>query len=307
MSWLDLGILLFLGVHALMGVGAGFLRGLLGLLGAAAAIAIALVAAPILAGYAPAWVPWPEAVAGWMALVLAWLVVPRLAMALAPDTRANGPSPQDRAMGWIPGLAWGLLGAGCFLWLYVAFAGGLPPGNPVATLVHAWTRPALQALAGVLPGAGPQEAPPPSALEAEMLALVNAERAKAKLKPVRWDARLAEVGRAHSRDMIARGYFAHVAPGGGSVADRLRRAKLPFLTAGENLAYAPTLAIAHQGLMDSPGHRANILRPAFGRLGVGLVRLPPGSTYAPEVDGKRTARPPMGVGGYLVITQVYAN
>lgn len=307
MSWLDLGILLFLVVHALMGIGAGFLRGLLGLLGAAAAIALALVAAPFAAAHAPAWVPWPEAVAGWMTLILAWLVVPRLAMALAPDTRAKGGGGWDRFFGWIPGIAWGFLGAGCFLWLYVAFAGGLPPGHPVAAIVHDWTRPSLQAIAAMLPGTAPAQAPPVAALEREMLALVNAERRKAGLAAVRWDARLADVGRAHCQDMIARTYFAHEAPGGGTVADRLRRAKVSFASAGENLAFAPTLAIAHQGLMDSPGHRANILRPAFGRLGVGIVRLLPGATYAPEVNGKQTPRPPMGVGGYLVVTQVFAN
>ena len=307
MSWLDLGILLFLVTHALMGIGAGFLRGLLGLLGAGAAIALALVAAPRLADYLPAWVPWPEAMAGWVALVLAWLVVPRLAMMLAPDLRGGSAGVWDRVLGWIPGLAWGLLGAGCFLWLYTAFAGGLPPGHPVAALVEGWTRPTMRALASALPGAGPRVAPEPTTLEQEMLGLVNAERRKAGLAALRWDGRLAEVGRAHSRDMIARDYFAHTAPGGATVADRLRQARVGFLTAGENLAFAPTLAIAHQGLMDSPGHRANILRPAFGRLGVGIVRLAPGSPYAPLVNGKRTARPPMGVGGYLVVTQVFAN
>lgn len=305
MSWLDLGLLLFLGTHALMGVGAGFLRGLLGLLGAAAAIALALVAAPIAADYAPAWVPWPEAIAGWAALIMAWLIVPRLAMALAPDVRGGKLGGWDRALGWIPGLGWGLLGAGCFLWLYTAFAGGVPPGHPVATALHAWTRPTLQAIASVLPG--PRPAPAPTQLEQDMLGLVNAERRKAGLGALRWDGRLAEVGRAHGQDMVARNYFAHRDPAGATVAERLRATRVGFLTAGENLAFAPTLAIAHQGLMDSPGHRANILRPAFGRLGIGVVRLPAGSAYAPKVGGTQTPQPPMGVGGYLVVTQVFAN
>jgi uncharacterized protein YkwD len=43
-----------------------------------------------------------------------------------------------------------------------------------------------------------------------------------------------------------------------------------FLTAGENLAFAPTVASAHEGLMQSPGHRANILRPQFARVGIGI-------------------------------------
>ena len=41
--------------------------------------------------------------------------------------------------------------------------------------------------------------------------------------------------------------------------------------AGENLALAQTLRIAHKGLMNSPGHRANILHKSFGRLGIGIL------------------------------------
>jgi uncharacterized protein YkwD len=47
--------------------------------------------------------------------------------------------------------------------------------------------------------------------------------------------------------------------------------RVRFLAAGENLAYAHTLQIAHTGLMNSPGHRANILRKQFGRLGIGIL------------------------------------
>jgi uncharacterized protein YkwD len=51
----------------------------------------------------------------------------------------------------------------------------------------------------------------------------------------------------------------------------MREDGVRFRTAGENLALAPTLDIAHNGLMNSPGHRANILRPQFGRLGIGIL------------------------------------
>jgi uncharacterized protein YkwD len=51
----------------------------------------------------------------------------------------------------------------------------------------------------------------------------------------------------------------------------MTQAGVQFRTAGENLALAPTVRVAHTGLMNSPGHRANILRPAFGRLGIGIV------------------------------------
>jgi uncharacterized protein YkwD len=108
-------------------------------------------------------------------------------------------------------------------------------------------------------------------LEAQMLELVNQERAAAGLEPLAPDPELTEVARAHSADMFARGYFAHVSPDGQDPFDRMTRAGVTFRTAGENLALAPTVRVAHTGLMNSPGHRANILRPAFGRLGIGIV------------------------------------
>jgi uncharacterized protein YkwD len=108
-------------------------------------------------------------------------------------------------------------------------------------------------------------------LEAQMLELVNRERAEAGLQPLAADDELREVARRHSADMFARGYFAHVTPEGRDPFARIREGGITFRTAGENLALAPTLSIAHTGLMNSPGHRANILRPQFGRVGIGIM------------------------------------
>ena len=108
-------------------------------------------------------------------------------------------------------------------------------------------------------------------LEARMLELVNRERIAAGLRPLAPDAELAEVARQHSTDMFARGYFAHATPEGRDPFERMRAANIRFDTAGENLALAPTLQIAHTGLMNSPGHRANILQPDFGRVGIGIM------------------------------------
>ena len=108
-------------------------------------------------------------------------------------------------------------------------------------------------------------------LEAEMLVMVNKEREKHGLKALRADPAIAVAARKHSVDMLARGYFSHISPEGTSPFERIRKEKVPFITAGENLALAQTLTIAHNGLMNSPGHRANILRPAFGRLGIGIL------------------------------------
>ena len=108
-------------------------------------------------------------------------------------------------------------------------------------------------------------------LEKRMLDLVNQERAANGLQPLAPDPELTEVARRHSADMFARGYFAHDTPEGLSPFDRMQDANVRFLVAGENLALAPTVSIAHTGLMNSPGHRANILRPQFGRLGIGIM------------------------------------
>ncbi len=108
-------------------------------------------------------------------------------------------------------------------------------------------------------------------LEAKMLQLVNQERVAAGLKPLAADPELTEVARKHSTDMLARGYFAHATPEGRDPFDRIREANVTFLAAGENLALAPTVEVAHTGLMNSPGHRANILRPQFGRVGIGIM------------------------------------
>jgi uncharacterized protein YkwD len=108
-------------------------------------------------------------------------------------------------------------------------------------------------------------------LEAEMLALINEERAAEGLGALEADPELTEVARAHSADMLARGYFSHNTPEGLSPFDRIQQAGVPYVVAGENLALAPTLTLAHSGLMNSPGHRANILRPQFGRVGIGIL------------------------------------
>lgn len=107
--------------------------------------------------------------------------------------------------------------------------------------------------------------------ENEMIALVNGERVKAGLPPLTFGADLRTIARFHSGDMFARGYFAHLSPEGEDVAGRALKAGIDFRIIGENLAYAPSLELAHKGLMNSPGHRANILSPDFHYIGVGVA------------------------------------
>lgn len=112
--------------------------------------------------------------------------------------------------------------------------------------------------------------PDPEA-EERMLALINAERARAGLPALVVDEALRRVARAHSEDMLRRGYFSHYTPEGKSPSDRLIEASISFGVAGENIALAPHVAVAHAGLMESPGHRENILSPAFRRVGIGAM------------------------------------
>ena len=108
-------------------------------------------------------------------------------------------------------------------------------------------------------------------LEAEMLRLVNEERKKENLPVLKNDPELTIVARAHSKDMFTRGYFAHVTPDRKSPFDRMRAAGVRYSSAGENLALGQTLTICHNGLMNSPGHRANILDRSYGRIGIGIL------------------------------------
>jgi uncharacterized protein YkwD len=107
--------------------------------------------------------------------------------------------------------------------------------------------------------------------EQEMLKLVNAERTSRGLPVLELDPRLVPIARQHSEEMFRLKYFGHQSPVNGSPFDRLAAAKISYSRAGENLAYAHSVAVAHRGLMDSQGHRENILRPEFTRIGIGVI------------------------------------
>lgn len=111
--------------------------------------------------------------------------------------------------------------------------------------------------------------------EQQMLALVNEERAAVGVPPLVVDVRLVRVARAHSEEMFRLRYFSHTSPVTGSPFDRLDAAGIRYARAGENLAYAQSVAVAHRGLMRSAGHRDNILRAQFTRIGIGVISAGP--------------------------------
>jgi uncharacterized protein YkwD len=109
--------------------------------------------------------------------------------------------------------------------------------------------------------------------EQAMLRLVNEERTMRGLPPLTADRKLRDLARDYAADMFRRGYFSHYTPDTPPLSpfDRMETAGITFLAAGENLALAPTTTLAMQGLMNSPGHRANILSPEFGHIGIGVM------------------------------------
>ncbi len=112
---------------------------------------------------------------------------------------------------------------------------------------------------------------PDPVAEEYMFSLINKERIAVGLKEVVFDDQLKNVGRKHCKDMLERGYFSHYTPEGFSPFDRMDEAGIIYNFAGENLALSPNTDIAMKGLMNSPGHKANILSVDFGRVGVGVI------------------------------------
>ncbi|MBO9607121.1 MAG: peptidoglycan-binding protein [Paenibacillaceae bacterium] len=117
-------------------------------------------------------------------------------------------------------------------------------------------------------------APPQNGLSAEeqqMVDLVNAARESAGLPPLTVNGALANVARTKSKDMADNGYFSHQSPTYGSPFDMMKQFGITYRTAGENIACNQSVEAAHQALMNSEGHRANILSSEFTEIGIGIV------------------------------------
>ena len=128
---------------------------------------------------------------------------------------------------------------------------------------------------GGTPGA--QMSPGELAMALEVFDLVNQERAVAGVAPLAWDDGAAQVAYEHSVDMDVRDFFSHTNPDGEEPWDRLTAAGISWSAAGENIAYGqPDPVSVMIAWMNSPGHRDNILRTSFTRLGVGVHDAPGG-------------------------------
>lgn len=108
-------------------------------------------------------------------------------------------------------------------------------------------------------------------LEVQMLQKVNEERVSRNLKPLVMDERARVLARDYGKYLFKNGIFSHTDLEGKGPSDRMQEAGIEYMFSGENLALAPDLGEAHKGLMESPGHRENILYPFFGKVGIGAI------------------------------------
>ncbi|MGW7070562.1 CAP domain-containing protein [Streptomyces sp. NPDC054855] len=119
-----------------------------------------------------------------------------------------------------------------------------------------------------------------------VLRLTNAERTAARLPPLSPDPLLTAAAQAHSADMVARAFYSHTSPDGGEPWHRASAAGSTHRAIGENIACGQrTPAEVVDGWMNSPGHRANILKPSFTHLGVGFAGGGSAGTYWTQLFG----------------------
>ena len=134
------------------------------------------------------------------------------------------------------------------------------------------------------PAAGAQDV---DAVTRELLELLNSTRREAGLSPVRELPAIRDVALGHSRDMVEHDFVGHSSPRSGAAADRVRAASLPTALVLENIGRGYSAQEIHRGLLESPGHRANIINPDVTHVGIGVVA---------QSEGSRTA---------LIVTEVF--
>jgi uncharacterized protein YkwD len=142
---------------------------------------------------------------------------------------------------------------------------------------------------------GPAQAPAPAALRSMAVrpappkppvstsggaagvefSLVNQDRAANGVAALRLSGALTRVAQYRAQDMLNRGYFSHYDPATGQLAFSalMRLWGIPYTTAGENIAWStnPSMAAINTMFMNSPEHRANILKSAYHEVGIGVA------------------------------------
>lgn len=139
------------------------------------------------------------------------------------------------------------------------------------------------------PSPSPSPSPSPAKLspEAQMVVLINERRAEAGCGPVASNDKLAQAAEGHSADMAAKEYFSHTSLDGSSPWERAKRAGYQWPSA-ENIAAGNASAESTMNqLMNSPGHRANILNCSHKAVGVGRASGGPYRYYWTQLFGSR--------------------
>jgi uncharacterized protein YkwD len=140
-----------------------------------------------------------------------------------------------------------------------------------------------------------------AAVRNSTLCLLNIERERRGLRPLRQNRRLQRAAARHARDMDRRNYFDHDSRGGSTFVDRIKRARylrgVRSWVVGENLAWGTSTLSTPRSIMrawmKSPGHRSNILNAKFREIGIGISLGAPvaglrnGATYATSFGARR--------------------
>lgn len=142
---------------------------------------------------------------------------------------------------------------------------------------------ALRRDSGLAEGGTPDE------IARALFRLTNRSRRQANVQPLAFHPGLSGVAAAHSQDMVTHEFVAHTSPTTGTAAARVENAGFQSGLVLENIGRGYSVGEVHRGLLESPGHRANILNPDATHIGVGV---------ALEQEGDRSA---------LVVTQVFCH
>jgi uncharacterized protein YkwD len=117
----------------------------------------------------------------------------------------------------------------------------------------------------------PADARPPADPRAVVLRTLAAERAAASRGRLRSDPRLARIAENFASDLSRRNYFGHFTPERVGPFDRMRRAGYRFRYAGENVGFGANVERAELVIWNDRAHRAEILKPAYRRAGIGVA------------------------------------
>jgi uncharacterized protein YkwD len=112
-----------------------------------------------------------------------------------------------------------------------------------------------------------------ASVEASIRGCANRHRESRGMRALQHDPTLDRAAELHARRMLSKGFFDHKDPSGDGPGDRVKRyAKRRYVIVGENIAAGyESVGAACRGWMNSPGHRENILRSSFTRIGAGYA------------------------------------